>query len=164
MGDNVLMKISIFFTIIIALNLHAQNMNVEWVDQQIDAILPKRSGIDENSINNIKEPFVFLKDEQNITEPEFQEQELIATEVMLPDGTIQTEVVKLEPPKLTAIINKNALIDKQWYKLDDKVRDMKIIKIGKTEVLLKDRYNKNITLYITQENEKIKLHSNKDEQ
>jgi uncharacterized protein YdcH (DUF465 family) len=161
MGDNLLMKIYIYiiFFMMTFSSSHAQSMDLGWVDQQIEAIIPQRSGIDIQSINNIKEPFVFLKDENVTTDEEI----VFNTDIMESNGTItEVQVVKLEPLKLTAIINKNALIDKKWYKLEEKVREMTVVEIKKDNIVLKDRYNKYSHLFISQDNEKIKLTSSKD--
>jgi hypothetical protein len=156
MGDYILMKnIKIIALAALMSTISYAEFDLSWVDKQIDAIQPERTGIQDENINAIKEPFIFLSEEANATKS--SPAQTVTKVITAKDGTTQQVVVKLEPLKLTAIINKNALIDKKWYKLNDKIRDSKIIAIEKDYVVLKDRYNKKFKLYISTKSENIEI-------
>lgn len=148
-------KINVLISATLLFSTTYADIDLSWVDKQIEAIQPERSGIADKNINSIKEPFIFLNDDTNSTKVSSPNK--VTKVVKAEDGTVKKVIVTLKPLKLSAIMNQNALINQKWYKLNDKIRDYKLIKIEKNHIILKDRYNKNKKMYITTKNENIDI-------
>ncbi|MFA6196383.1 MAG: hypothetical protein WC656_07040 [Sulfurimonas sp.] len=121
-----------FFKLIILLllTLNVNSEELKWIDEQIEAIKPPREGISESKISSLSDPFIFLKEKKSETNSSVS----ITSEVT----TFSKSVVQQSEKKyiLDAIINKSALIDGKWYKIDDKIDDFKISNINATSVTL----------------------------
>ena len=107
---------------------------LSWVDEQIEAIKPSRKG---STINNIRNPFVFLEKNGYIKkEPVLEEKTVSTTNAK---GEVVTKVVKAKPKPLVlnAILNHSALINGTWYKKNDKIRSYTVINIDKSTVTLR---------------------------
>lgn len=117
-------------TILFLLSLSGYSNEVKWVDEQIEAIKPPREGIAETKIASLVDPFIFLKEKKSD-----------ANNSILTSSEVTTSFKSVVPPTekkyiLDAIINKSALIDGKWYKIDDKIDDFKISNINVTTVTL----------------------------
>ena len=121
-----------FFKLIVLLllSLNSNSDEVKWVDEQIEAIKPPREGVSEPKIASLLDPFIFLKEKKSETNSSVS----IASEVTTPSKSVV-------PPSekkfvLDAIINKSALIDGKWYKINDKIDEYTISNINTTSVTL----------------------------
>ncbi|MEK6658468.1 MAG: hypothetical protein AABY36_02165 [Campylobacterota bacterium] len=131
---------------------------LEWVDEQIEAIKPPRKGIE---ISNVEDPFTFLqknrsdkKDGAVASVPQIAVSS--SKPVCVDSNTSKSDKsdIKKGSLSLNTIINSSAMIDGNWYKVSDKVSSYTIVDISKTTVTLKkgDRelilstYNKTPTL------------------
>ena len=124
--------------------------NTEWVDKQIAAIKPPRSGVNHTSINRIKNPFVFVYKESGKTGT-------ATKKAAKKPGTATTEqVAKTAPLKLLAVMNNSALINGTWYQANDKVQGYTLAKIEEDSVLLTTSRTKKM-LFITEDNPNIKI-------
>jgi len=117
---------------------------LEWVDEQIEAIKPPRKGV---NISALGSPFVFL--EKN--KPEAQGAKKGArtggapakkAAVSKAASSAQAGQTAESAPKksgfiLSTIINKSAMIDGNWYKVSDKISSYTVTDITKTSVTLK---------------------------
>ncbi len=135
------------FTPLLFLQLNAGS-DLRWVDDQVKAIKPARSGINNSYIDQLKNPIKLI-------EPK---------EIVNKDGTISlsngipktVHQVHLQPLRLETIINNNVYINGKWYTLNDKIRGKKITLIDKNYIVLKDK-KKKIRLFVNNKNDKIKI-------
>ena len=152
MGDYVLMKTLLFTFIFVTGTLFA-NANTEWVDKQIEAIKPPRSGVSHASINQIKNPFVYTYATQSAKASSGVSQ---TTAGKAGTKTATQTVAQTAPLKLSAVMNNSALISGTWYQANDKVHGYTLAKIEEDSVLLTTSKTKKM-LFITEENPNIKI-------
>ena len=134
MGDNLLMKSIYIFYIFILFPLSLISDELSWVDQQIDAIKPKRVGIDYTKINHIKDPFIVLKKQNKhirqiqytSNKPYFKHRSTVITKAQPQCKNMNLEL----------IINNKAMINHKWYKISQKVCGYKILNIANGTVYL----------------------------
>jgi hypothetical protein len=127
------------------------SQNLKWVDEQVAAIKPSRTGMGQNATSMLRNPFattLFLN------QPPVKEDD---NKTVKPARVVkQTETVSGHP-NLQAIVNKSsALIDGNWYKKDDKVHGFTITEIDESAVVLKNR-KKELKLFIAVTDSKIKI-------
>ncbi len=145
------MRILILPLIIIMMPLWAiAEDSLSWVDQQIAAIKPKRSGISDSKISEIKSPIRYRKIETEDAKKADGSKPAVVN-IMLPEP--------VKPLKVTAILNKSALIDGKWLKVNSSIRGYKIRRINSDNVLLQSR-NKKLKLFIKEKNDNIKIQIN----
>jgi len=147
MGDYVLMKTLLLTLIFVTGSLFADT-NTEWVDKQIAAIKPPRSGVAHASINGIKNPFIYVYKKSGKT-GDGKKAAKAGTEAA-------KKVVKTPLLKLYAIMNNSALISGTWYQANDKVQGYTLAKIEEDSVLLTTSRTKKM-LFITEDNPNIKI-------
>lgn len=132
------MKISLM-VLTIFLGSAAFSSELAWVDEQVEAIKPPRSGVSEKVLSITQDPFVFL---QEISEVEKKK--------LISNGTTpHASTSKAKPKKRTLtlwlILNKTAKIDDHWHKEGDKLAGYKVEIIGTKSVLL-TKNNKKLLL------------------
>ena len=154
MGDKIL-KYLILSVTLLSSSLFAEKTNneLEWVDAQIEAIKPPRSGASLRSIAILKNPFVFLKKKKSKAKESTRSSSPIPPAVVGHTSVSGTNTKGVVPvlhtthtPKnykrhglqLRAIINNAALINNKWYKLGQYVRGYKITKISLHDVVLQN--------------------------
>ncbi len=123
--------------------------SLAWVDQQIAAIKPKRSGISDAKISEISSPILYKKVEE--IEKADGTKPATVTQIKLPEP--------VKPLKVSAIFNKSALIDGQWLKVNSSVRGYKVRQINSDSVLLQSSHKK-LKLFIKEKNDNIKIQIN----
>ncbi len=129
---------NLFLTLfLLSLNLLANEL--QWVDEQIEAIQPPRVGISESEIALLKDPFIFLKKSDTNTTVNTTTTTLVTTDIQMKKEPIEKKELILD-----AIMNKSALIDGKWYKLNDKIDDLTISDISTTTVTLSKKGKKEI--------------------
>lgn len=139
------MKITLIILLTLLLSNNLLSSELDWVDEQIEAIKPPRKGV---VVTGVANPFVFLK--KNM--PKENENKKGIT---LPTQT--TDATNIEKPKkeiisaasfdLSAIINSSAMINGSWCKVSDIVKGYTISEINKDSVILKK--DKNLILLST---------------
>jgi hypothetical protein len=110
---------------------------LEWVDEQIEAIKPSRKGIE---ISNIMDPFIFLEKNR----PEVKK-DTAAASTLKPLVKSSSDKIKTDDNgtkkidfNLTAIINTSAMIDGHWRRINDKLDgNYTVVEISKNTVTLK---------------------------
>ncbi len=132
------MKILLILLLILSYELNADEL--EWVDEQINAIKPPRNGISKSKIDIIRSPFNLKKK---------------PVEVIL-DKDMNVVAKKEITLSLHAIINKSAFINEKWYKLNDKIDKYTITSIERTIVLLSFK-KKTLLLSIKSKNKNLKF-------
>lgn len=146
MGDHILMKRFFFLGMLLALQSYA-GTDLKWVDEQINAIKPSRSGIENSYINNLKDP---------ITLPVVPKSETKTPGSLINASASSDRKLHLRPLTVETIINQSAYINGHWYTLDEKVRGNKITSIHKNYVVLTDK-KKQTRLFVNNKNDKIKI-------
>lgn len=96
------------------------SLSVAQIENMVKRIHLKREGVDLDTLENTKEPFVLLKKEDNVTVIEIPNKE---------------EDIKLN---LHAIMAGKAYINDSWKKIDDKVFGYTVKYIGKKGVVLRN--------------------------
>ena len=123
---NLIIIALLFFSSILSAN------ELAWVDEQIEAIKPSRSGLKNSTINSMKDPFIFLKKYKKdiaIKKSKITHKNIISS----------SNSIKVTPKKklaLVAVMNKSALISGSWYRLGEIVNGYKLSEINKKSVLL----------------------------
>lgn len=114
--------------------------DLAWVDEQIDAIKPPRSGIHNSKINSISNTFIFLEKNGYASDKKGDKKSTKINKTSSPktDSTVKS-VFSNSSFRLSIIMNDSALINNKWYKVDNWINDFKIIKISKTSVTLKQK-------------------------
>jgi hypothetical protein len=139
----------ITFILLVAAQLSANELS--WVDEQVEAIKPPRSGISNKDIAKIKDPFIYLiknekksKDKKNLKK-----------------AIIHPHYVKKRYTRrftLDAILNKSAMIDGRWYKEGNKVHGYKLYKVKNKSIVLMQNNHK-ILLTTTSKNKNLKFNN-----
>ena len=126
---------NIFLTLSVLLSTSIIANELSWVDKQVDAIKPPRSGMKSSDINRIKNPFIFL--EKNRIEIEASSKK-IASKKKENLEPLKKQKVKTVNKVLAlgAIMNNSAMISGEWYRIDDSVNGYKVSEINHNSVLL----------------------------
>lgn len=104
-----------------------------WVDEQIEAIKPSRSGMSTKTLNSVKNPFIYLKKEDDK-----KKSNSISVAKSNTKGTIKknSKIKKKSILTLSLIMNNSAMINDSWYKKGDKVNGYTITNLTHKSVLL----------------------------
>lgn len=124
------------FAVILSATLCATEL--EWVDEQIEAIKPPRKGY---AISGVNDPFVFLEKNKPKSKEKGASSSAPRAKVAvakLASGEKKDEGVKKSGSfELGMIINSSALINGNWYKKSDVINSYTISDICKDSVTLK---------------------------
>lgn len=147
MGDYLQMKTK-FITMVILSNILFANSELSWVDEQIDSIKPPRKS---PVIASISDPFIFLDSNKSIKKDTLHTTDTSGLKTTKPKDENATVP---EVYNLSAIINKKAMINDNWYKKDDKINKYIVLDITKTSVTLQDTKDKKkeLVLHTTTQN------------
>lgn len=119
-----------------------------WVDTQVDAIKPPRVGMDNSEILKIGDPFIFYK-KGSLSKKATSSVKYSAT----------SDAVVVQAPKqmiLSAIINSSALINGEWYRLNQTLNGFTIAIITRTSVVL-SKGDKKFVLTTSDQNRNLKF-------
>ena len=115
---------------------------LSWVNKQIEAIKPPRSGMSTKILASLHTPFIFLKKNRvkgismkskghrRVTDPKRKTSSKIINRPRLPKLTYSKIL------KLYTIINNSVMINKKWYKIGDSINGYKVQEISYNSVLL----------------------------
>ena len=155
------MKTLFLSSILLLTTSYANELKSElnWVDQQVQAIKPPREGINNSKLSVLSTPFIFL--EKNKIKDKEANKNTKKTDFIPKKSSIvstSTEIKKIEEKKLQvdAIINKSILINGKWYKTNDKVNGYTIKNIGYNSATL-IRNEKELVLTTSFKNSNIKF-------
>jgi len=113
---------------------------LSWVDEQVEAIKPPRSGMKSKDLSKLKDPFIFLLKNRG----EEGEQKAVTAKASVPTKKLVAEN-KVQPQKtrtinkilsLGVIMNNSAMISGEWYKIGDLVNGYKVSEVANNSVLL----------------------------
>lgn len=127
-----------------------EDKELAWVDEQIQAILPARVGIPEGFINSLRDPMKMKKTSPVATNGS----KLLAPPKL---GSIMSPKVIEEPLRLLGIMNKTVLISGKWYKIGDSVRNFILSEVKQNSVLLTGKKDQKLILFLTKQNNNIKI-------
>ena len=125
---------------------------MQWVDEQIQAIKPPRNAISAAKINAVKNPFIFLNKEVKKTNSKVTAVKKLRT---TNSKSVKSNKVSntTRSYSLDAIINKSALINGKWYKVNNKVGKYMLSRVNTSSVILS--YKKKELLLSTRRKIKI---------
>ena len=113
---------------------------LSWVNTQVEAIKPERKGMTETELNKIKDPFIFYKNRSKKTYVKTRKKSVKYASIKKSTTSSKaTSVILGQPSKrlvLSAIINNSALINGEWYKLNESIDSFKVSSINRTSVVL----------------------------
>lgn len=110
---------------------------LQWVDEQIEAIKPPRVGLKSGSLAKIKDPFIFTKSPISMKKNSSSHKVYHASS--------HRKRYALKRLHLTMTFNKSAKINRKWYKIGDKIHGYTIVDVHLSDVTLK-YYKKNYLL------------------
>jgi len=128
-----------------------------WVDEQIKAIIPSRIGISDGFINSLLDP---VKYTAAVRLPNSKVSTLLAPP-KLGSMSLLPVIPKVieEPLRLQALMNKSALINGKWYKINDTVRSYSLAEIKQGSVLLSGKKGQPLILFLSKSNNNIKINT-----
>ncbi len=131
---------------------------LQWVDEQIKAILPSRVGIADGFINSLVDP---IKYTAPIRIPRNNNGATLLAPPRLGSISLAPAIPKVieEPLRLQALMNKSALINGKWYKLNDTVRNYNLAEIKQSSVLLSGNKSQPLILFLSKSNHNITINT-----
>jgi len=145
----------IYISVILTINTYANEL--KWVDEQIQAIKPPRNGVSKTKINGLSNPFVFLQKNKDISNKKsVASRSKKTTPSLLNKNKVskKSNIITLD-----AIINKSALINGKWYKINDKIGKYTLSSVERTTAILKYK-NKELYLSTNSRNKHLKFKNN----
>jgi hypothetical protein len=131
----------IAFILFLAVTLNSNELS--WVDTQVNAIKPPREGMNNSDITDITSPFIFLhgkKSKKRYTRTKVKSTVSYKKQAKSTQTSSQTSSIILQQPEkpliLSAVINDSALINGQWYKVNDNVDSFNLSIVNRTSVVL----------------------------
>lgn len=142
-----LISFSLFFATLLWSN------ELTWVDEQVEAIKPPRSGISNQLLASTQNPFIFLKKDEKK-----EKKSNTPSKLLSPVSTSKATTSKPKTRALTLwlVVNKSAKINDTWYKEGDKLAGYKVEKINTKSVLLTKK-NKKLLLSTRSSSSKLKF-------
>ena len=141
----------ILLTLFILFSSRLLANELAWVDEQVNAIKPPRSGMKSRDLR-IKNPFIFLQKNRSSSS-----KAATSKQGKKPGTAIATNKKTKTQKKvlvLGAILNNSVMINGEWYKLGQKVNGYKISEISLNSVLL---HNQKKQLLLTTKSSSNKL-------
>jgi len=119
-------KVLIISTFFLTSSLFSNEL--AWVDEQVEAIKPARTGMSSRALSRINDPFIFLKKASKSK----------STSKKSTTSTASKKTIKKTKQVLTVslIMNNSAMINNKWYKRGDKVNGYEVTEVTLKSVLL----------------------------
>lgn len=128
-----------------------------WVDEQIKAILPIRIGVSDAFINSLNDPIKYKSSAPMVSG--------VSTNLLAPPKLGSMPMIPRppkiveEPLRLQGLMNKSALINGKWYRLNDAVRSYRLVDIKESSILLTGAKGQKLILFISKQNNNIKINT-----
>jgi hypothetical protein len=100
-----------------------------WVDEQVEAIKPARTGMSSKALAGTYNPFIFLKKKAEANKTTISKKITSST-------TTKSVKTRKQVLTLSLIMNNSAKINDGWYKTGDKINGYKVKRIDSKSVLL----------------------------
>jgi len=149
------MKKHIFLLSILFSTFSLAANELAWVDEQVQAIKPPREGMNPNELEHLKDPFIFLKIEE-------EEKKTLPKKIATPKHIVhkvRKRGVYHKRFSLEAIMNKSVLINGKWYKEGQKIAGYTIKQVHPTTVILK-KGKRELQLSTKSKNKNLKIKNN----
>jgi hypothetical protein len=135
------MKTILITVIAIFLSNTLYAAELEWVDEQIEAIKPPRKSV---NILNIESPFIFLEKnslkkrdaKRTSSAPVIRSSSENTSKILTSSCDKPADKLEVNGFLLSTVINSSAMINGDWYKKSDKIKSYTITDISKTTVTL----------------------------
>jgi hypothetical protein len=157
---------NLFIILLFLLSINLVAGELQWVNEQIQAIKPPRNAISKAKINAVKDPFIFLNKKAKKTDPKIVtvKQMKTANNRNTKRNTLSTTSVNKVSQitrsfSLDAIINKSALINGRWYKVNSKVGKYTLSSVNTSSVILSYK-KKELLLSTRSKTKKLKFRNN----
>jgi hypothetical protein len=131
----------IFFLLLFTSYLVANEL--QWVDEQINSIIPPRNGIVTKNLNDLENPFVTLVNKK-------KKDRTKTTYIKHYTSTTRSHLY------LDAIMNNSALINGSWYKIGSYIKGYRV-KIITTNLVILKKANKTLKLTTQSKNSPLKI-------
>ncbi|MCK9491031.1 MAG: hypothetical protein M0Q24_02990 [Sulfurimonas sp.] len=141
----------LFFQVALSAN------ELSWVDTQVDAIKPARIGMNNSEILKIQDPFIFYK--KSSEKSKNKKVAHVAKASIKKSSTTSTiSAIKQTPQsmKLSAIINNSALINGEWYRVNQNIAGFLVSSITRTNVVL-TKGSQKLVLTTNDQNKNLKF-------
>jgi len=151
---------TLFIVTLLLLTQSLSSSELDWVNEQVDAIKPPRSGVKNSTIARLKNPFIFLHKKGSS-----KSSKTVKSKGIIPNGAITSssnktalkpKIAKRKGLNLDAIMNRSALINGRWYKVNDKIGAYTLSSINGTSVVLSNK-KKSIMLSTNSKNLNLKF-------
>ncbi len=162
------MRKHILLPLVLVASLTTLSSNeLSWVDEQVNAIKPPRKGISNYDIAVLSDPFIFLEKNRPQKEDDLSVKNVVKNKkapARISSSRTYRKAYKKRASRskkgftLDAIMNSSALINGKWYKLNEKVKNYKLVSITKTSIVLA-RKSKKIVLSTHSKNKNLKFKS-----
>ena len=124
--------------LLFTLNLSSNELN--WVDEQVNAIKPPRNGVRSSTISRLKDPFIFLRKKGTSKSSKTVKSSGITPNSSVRSSSSTTTIrAKKRTLSLDAIMNHSALISGKWYRINDKVGAYTLSAVNQTSVVLTNK-------------------------
>jgi len=152
---------TLFFVTFLLLTLNLSSSELDWVDEQVNAIKPPRNGIKSSAITRLRNPFVFLHKKEPKKAPSGIKKLAVVPNGIMTSSSSSVSKKPISSKKkalsLSATMNHSALINGKWYKINDKVGFYTLCSVKRTSVVLK---NKTKTLVLSTNSKNLNLKFN----
>jgi hypothetical protein len=141
---------TLFISLSILMSVHLLANELDWVDEQVAAIKPPRSGMTGREISSIKNPFIFLK--KDTTKKSSKTAKKTSGKKVKRVAKAQTSFI------LKSVINNSALINGTWYKEGQVISGYKVAEINPQTVLL-TKHKKKLLLSTRSKNQTLNFNN-----
>lgn len=132
--------------LLFTINLYSDEL--QWVDEQIEAIKPPRKGVSDANISALKDPFIFKNSNSS--------KESVKTVAKSSKSSKYKSLKRYRKYILKTIINKSAMINGKWYKINDKVGLYTLSEVKRNSVVLSYK-SKKLVLSTVSKNKNLKF-------
>ena len=143
--------------ILLSLNLIANEL--QWVDEQIEAIKPPREGVSQAKVSAVEDPFIFFNKKVKSKKTVSRAKKYIKYKKSTVSSSTKKNADIARLFSLDAIINESALINGKWYQLNAKIGKYALSNISKTTVTLSYKSN-NVVLSTQSRKKNLKFKNN----
>ena len=127
------MKKYILITLFLLFSINLSSNELAWVDEQIEAIKPSRSGLVTKNVATLKNPFIVVEKEKKLVTTKSGKKVYVTSKKFSKKKIYKTSRRYFS---LNAIMNNSALINGRWYKLNDRIGSYRVKIISMTYVIL----------------------------
>jgi len=150
---------TLFIVTFLLLTLNLNSSELDWVDEQVNAIKPPRTGVKSSTVARLKNPFIILRKKSS------SKSSTAKSRAIVPNGAIASSSNKIAKKKvvkkglsLDAVMNHSALINGRWYKVNDKVGAYTLSSVDRTSVVLTNK-KKSLMLSTNSKNLNLKFNN-----